>query len=102
MCLTTRRRSASVRRATTRARSRSGRRPADRDRHVGWARGYADALAPYATGGYVNYLGDDASSADVAEAYGRSRYERLVALKDAYDPTNMFRFNQNVLPTARS
>jgi FAD/FMN-containing dehydrogenase len=76
--------------------------PADRDRHVDWARGYADALAPSATGGYVNYLGDDASSTDVAEAYGRSRYERLVALKDEYDPTNMFRFNQNVLPTARS
>ena len=75
--------------------------PADRDRHIGWARGYADALAPNATGGYVNYLGDDASSADVSAAYGKARYERLVALKDAYDPTNMFRFNQNVIPTAQ-
>jgi hypothetical protein len=76
--------------------------PTDPSPHVGWARRYAEALAPAATGGYINYLGDDASSGDVAAAYGRSRYERLVALKDAYDPNNVFRFNQNVLPTARS
>jgi FAD/FMN-containing dehydrogenase len=76
--------------------------PDQRDRHIGWARGYADALAPHATGGYVNYLGDDASREDVSAAYGKERYDRLVALKDAYDPTNMFRFNQNITPTARA
>ena len=74
--------------------------PAHPDRHVQWARSYAEALAPYASGGYVNYMGDDASVVDVAAAYGKTRYERLVALKDAYDPTNMFRFNQNIRPTA--
>jgi FAD/FMN-containing dehydrogenase len=75
--------------------------PADRDRNIDWARRYADALAPASSGGYVNYLGDDASTTDVAAAYGQSRYERLVAVKDVYDPTNMFRFNQNVIPSAR-
>jgi hypothetical protein len=35
----------------------------------------------------------------VAAAYGMKRFERLVALKDRYDPTNMFRFNQNIEPT---
>jgi FAD/FMN-containing dehydrogenase len=69
------------------------------DRHIAWARTYAGAVEPSATGGYINYLGDDASAEDVTAAYGRKRFERLVALKDRYDPTNMFRFNQNIGPT---
>jgi FAD/FMN-containing dehydrogenase len=73
---------------------------ADRDRHIRWARAYADALLPYATGGYVNYLGDDASQVDVRGAYGRERYDRLARLKQRYDPSNMFRFNQNILPSS--
>lgn len=73
---------------------------ADLGQHVRWARDHAAALAPFAFGGYVNYLGDDASRDDVSAAYGKERYERLVALKNAYDPTNMFRFNQNIAPTA--
>jgi FAD/FMN-containing dehydrogenase len=72
--------------------------PGDSDRHIGWARAYADALKPFASGGYVNYLGDDASPDDVAAAYGRQRYRRLSALKSEYDPTNVFRFNQNIAP----
>jgi FAD/FMN-containing dehydrogenase len=75
--------------------------PADAEPHVRWARTYADAIAPFASGGYVNYLGDDASAADVAAAYGRQRFERLVALKTRYDPSNVFRFNQNIAPKAR-
>ena len=71
----------------------------DPDRHVGWTRAYADAISGHATGGYVNYLGDDASAEDVAAAYGEERFRRLVALKTKYDPTNMFRFNQNIKPT---
>jgi len=34
------------------------------------------------------------------EAYGQEKYERLVALKDRYDPTNLFRLNQNISPSA--
>ena len=75
--------------------------PDDPARHVRWVREYADAIAPYASGGYVNYLADDASGDDVASAYGRQRFERLVALKDRYDPTNMFRFNSNIPPSVR-
>jgi FAD/FMN-containing dehydrogenase len=72
--------------------------PTDPGRHVSWARAYADALAPFASGGYVNYLGDDTSRDELAAAYGRDRYERLAALKAEYDPSNMFRFNQNIAP----
>ncbi len=76
--------------------------PADPDRHVRWARQFADAIAPFASGGYVNYLGADASPDDIGAAYGSQRYERLVALKNIYDPANMLRFNQNIAPTAGS
>jgi FAD/FMN-containing dehydrogenase len=70
----------------------------DPARHIEWTRAYADAIAPFATGGYVNYLGDDASVDDVKAAYGAERFQRLADLKARYDPTNMFRFNQNIRP----
>jgi FAD/FMN-containing dehydrogenase len=45
----------------------------------------------------VNFLGD----ADAARsAYGKETYARLVALKNEYDPTNVFRLNQNIAPAA--
>jgi hypothetical protein len=72
----------------------------DAERHVRWARTYTNAIAPLATGGYVNYLGNDASVNDVRAAYGAERFQRLVELKTKHDPTNMFRFNQNFKPTA--
>ena len=54
-------------------------------------------MQPFASGGvYVNYLG--AEGADrVRAAYG-AKYDRLVALKQKYDPTNLFRTNQNIRP----
>ena len=74
--------------------------PSDSARHTSWSRAYAAAISPFASGGYVNYLGDDASPADVAAAYGIPRYKRLAVLKSEYDPTNVFRFNQNIAPLA--
>jgi len=63
-----------------------------------WARAVIDAASGASTGrAYVNYLGDpDAARA----AYGEDTYARLVALKNAYDPTNVFRLNQNIEPRA--
>jgi FAD/FMN-containing dehydrogenase len=69
------------------------------DQHVRWAREYAAAVGRRAIGGYVNYLAEDASPGDVAGAYGRERFERLLALKTRYDPSNVFRFNQNIDPS---
>jgi FAD/FMN-containing dehydrogenase len=74
--------------------------PADDAANIGWTRGLWSALRPFAAGGvYVNYLGSaaDEEGNRVREAYGAG-WERMTALKRAYDPTNLFRFNQNVAP----
>jgi hypothetical protein len=46
----------------------------------------------------VNFLGNEGQDR-VKAAYGADKYERLVALKNKYDPTNFFRLNQNIEPT---
>src|SRR5436190_2769581 len=64
--------------------------------HTEWARTVVAAAAGASTGrAYVNFLGDG----DAARtAYGAETYARLVALKNEYDPTNVFRLNQNIAP----
>jgi FAD/FMN-containing dehydrogenase len=67
---------------------------------MSWCRGLFDAAAPFATGeAYVNFLTDEEGDR-LEAAYGAS-YERLVALKDRYDPGNLFRMNQNIPPSGR-
>jgi hypothetical protein len=61
-----------------------------------WARDFWSALAPYHQGVYVNFLGPDEDR--VREAYGEAKYDRLKALKRVWDPTNLFRLNQNIRP----
>jgi FAD/FMN-containing dehydrogenase len=66
---------------------------------IGWSRECWEAMQPFVErGNYVNDLGDEGEQR-VREAYGPS-FERLRALKDKYDPTNFFRLNQNIRPTA--
>jgi FAD/FMN-containing dehydrogenase len=67
------------------------------ERHKAWARTAWDAMRPHAQGVYVNFMSDEPAS-HVQIAYGESKYARLVALKNKYDPTNVFRFNQNIAP----
>jgi len=64
--------------------------------HAEWARAVVDAASDASTGrAYVNFLGD----ADAAQAaYGADKYAALQALKRKYDPTNVFRLNQNIAP----
>lgn len=66
--------------------------------HREWARGLIAAASDASTGrAYVNFLGDS----DAARtSYGEETYARLVSLKNYYDPTNVFRLNQNIPPTA--
>ena len=67
------------------------------DECIAWARDFFDATAPMATGGvYVNFVSEDEGREQAS--YG-ANYDRLVALKNKYDPTNFFRLNQNVKPS---
>ena len=69
--------------------------------HVEWTRAFWTAVEPFASGTvYVNHL-DAEEGTRLRAAYGSSRsYQRLVALKNKYDPENLFRMNQNIRPTA--
>jgi FAD/FMN-containing dehydrogenase len=72
--------------------------PADDAQMVGWARACWDALQPFAERAvYVNALEDAHEEGErrVREAYGPN-YDRLAALKQKYDPTNLFRLNANI------
>jgi FAD/FMN-containing dehydrogenase len=64
-----------------------------------WVRGFWDALSPYHTSVYVNFLMDEGDQR-VRQAYGSQKYERLRCIKAAYDPDNLFRLNQNIVPAA--
>jgi FAD/FMN-containing dehydrogenase len=72
--------------------------PAISDRCIAWARqAYADMEPFFASGRYVNYLGDDEVGDPVPAAYGPN-YRRLQELKTKYDPNNLFHMNQNIRP----
>ena len=76
------------------------REAADDRKCIDWARGLFDALAPHATGGvYVNFMPEDETQRVAAGAYG-ANHARLAALKAKYDPSNLFRLNQNIAPRA--
>jgi len=67
--------------------------------HTEWARTVIASTKADQTGrAYVNFLGDADGGAE--EAYGQETYARLVALKERYDPTNVFHLNQNIAPPA--
>ncbi|RWD65091.1 MAG: FAD-binding oxidoreductase [Mesorhizobium sp.] len=68
------------------------------DRDTAWAKGFFGALGRFREGVYVNFLGGDEDPARVREAYGEAVYDRLVAVKTAYDPDNTFHHNQNIRP----
>jgi FAD/FMN-containing dehydrogenase len=62
-----------------------------------WARSYWNALAPYHTSVYVNFLMEEGEQR-IRQAYGNEKYNRLKMLKHKYDPDNFFRLNQNIKP----
>jgi hypothetical protein len=74
--------------------------PADHPSHVGWARSARNAMANYGKGGtYVNFAGEGGSD-NLRASYPPQIYSRLRAVKDQYDPFNLFRFNINI-PTTK-
>jgi FAD/FMN-containing dehydrogenase len=68
--------------------------------HTAWVKQYWAKLEPFTYGFYTNALGGDESAKAINENY-RENYPRLVAIKNKYDPTNLFRLNANVQPTVR-
>jgi FAD/FMN-containing dehydrogenase len=71
--------------------------PANNERMIAWARNYWTALHPYsAGGGYINMIMDEGQDL-VRAAYGEN-YDRLAQIKAKYDPENLFRVNQNIVP----
>lgn len=65
--------------------------------HIEAARAYWKTLEPFTRGFYVNDMAREVTAKDINENY-RGNYQRLVALKTKYDPTNLFRLNANVTP----
>jgi FAD/FMN-containing dehydrogenase len=77
--------------------------PADDAARVAWVKGLSDAMRPHAMAGqYVNFLGHDHADArgKALAAYGPAKLARLAEVKRRYDPTNLFRINHNIPPTA--
>jgi FAD/FMN-containing dehydrogenase len=72
--------------------------PHEEEAQLAWVRALGDAVKPHSVGTYVNFLGDEGEER-VRFAYGgEAKYNRLVELKRAWDPQNLFRLNQNIKP----
>ena len=74
--------------------------PRDTEENILWTRALFAALRPYlAPGAYVNYLGGDEGVEGLKAAYGE-KLARLAAVKEKFDPRNLFRLNQNIAPAS--
>ncbi|MFC5995189.1 FAD-binding oxidoreductase [Pseudonocardia hispaniensis] len=71
--------------------------PGDDERMIAGNRAFAAAMRPFSTG--ASYLNFTPEAGRVRDAYGAEKYARLMALKDRYDPANLFRLNQNIRPS---
>jgi hypothetical protein len=70
----------------------------DNAENIEWARSFRRDIARFASGGiYLNFIGDEGEDR-VRAAYGEDKYRRLSDIKRAWDPTNVFKGNQNIKP----
>ncbi|MEN8040009.1 MAG: FAD-binding oxidoreductase [Actinomycetota bacterium] len=75
--------------------------PSDTDDQMNRVRSFWKAARPFSAGGaYINFMSHDDGQERVIETYGQHKYRRLADLKSIYDPTNLFRLNQNIKPTS--
>ena len=72
-------------------------RPEEKATHEVWVADFASALLQSDKGAYVNFLGEEGEDR-IRAAYPGSTWDRLAAIKARYDPTNLFRLNQNIPP----
>jgi hypothetical protein len=73
--------------------------PSEDERHKEWVRATEQALRPWSTPGMPLNFTSDVDQARVEHTFGAQTFARLVALKDRYDPDNVFRMNQNIRPS---
>ncbi len=71
---------------------------AEDEKCIAWARDFFENTKPFANGVYVNFISEE-GEARVKEAYTHETWGRLTQLKNRYDPTNLFRMNQNIKPS---
>jgi FAD/FMN-containing dehydrogenase len=71
--------------------------PEQKATHEAWVTDFAAALQQGDSGAYVNFLGEEGADR-IRAAYPNGAWERLAAIKARYDPTNLFRLNQNIPP----
>jgi FAD/FMN-containing dehydrogenase len=75
--------------------------PAEDDRNTAWARGFAEAMRAFGLGTALpNFIEPDEGVSRLRASYGEDKFARLVELKRKWDPDNVFRLNQNILPAA--
>ncbi len=72
---------------------------AEDERCIQWAKQFHLATKPFSQGVYVNFLSEEGADR-VKEAYNKEVWEKLVIAKNKWDPTNLFRMNQNISPKA--
>ena len=75
-------------------------KPDEKEIHEAWVTEFASTLRQSDGGAYVNFLAD-VDEAQVRAAYPNGTWERLAAIKARYDPTNLFRLNQNIPPVSQ-
>ena len=74
--------------------------PRQTEETIAWTRECYHEIEPFGDrAGYLNFLGDDGQER-IAAAYGPAKFRRLTELKRKFDPTNLFRVNQNITPAA--
>ena len=72
--------------------------PAEADRNIEWTRSFDQTMADYARDGiYVNFVAEPTADA-IEGAFGPEKYARVVEVKEAFDPDNVFRSNTNIPP----
>jgi FAD/FMN-containing dehydrogenase len=72
--------------------------PADTERNIAYTKAISSSMKPWTTGrAYLNFIGDEGEGR-VAAAFGPEKFAKLQALKTKWDPTNLFRHNQNIPP----
>jgi FAD/FMN-containing dehydrogenase len=72
--------------------------PADNEVNIAYTRAIATAMKPWTTGrAYLNFIGDEGQDR-VEASFGEKKWSRLRELKAKWDPTNLFRHNQNIPP----